>query len=108
ICEIRTAVTLGEFDPSLMIKIISPVVDYTVEEHFIEIRDMIIFMGGDVREMEGIGEKAFLVTDPEEVHHALVFIDADIDRIVFAGATEPEFDYEVAMDLAMQVEVNVR
>ena len=107
ICEIRTAVTLGEIDPSLAIAIISPVVDYTVEENFIKMRDMMIAFGVDAREIEGIGKKAFLMTVPEEGHF-LKFIDADIDRMVFAGVAEPEFDYEVAINLARQVEKNLR
>ena len=107
ICEIRTAVTLGEFDPSLEIAIISPVVDYTVEEQFIEIKDMIIAFGEDVREIEGIGEKAFLVTEREEAY-ILSFIDADINKIVFVGVSMLEFDYEVALNLAKQVEANLR
>ena len=40
--------------------------------------------------------------------YLLVFIDADIDRIVFAGVSMLEFDYEVALNLAKQVETNLR
>ena len=106
-CEIRTAATLAEVDPSLMIAIFSPAVDYTAEEQFIAKRDMMIVFGVDAREIEGIGKKAFLMTVPEEGHF-LKFIDADIDRMVFAGVSMIEFDYEVAINLAKQVEVNLK
>ena len=111
-CKIRTAEGLGERLPSLSILLLPDpeLAGITIEEQYSRIKKLTIILGMDpiaeIREVEEIGKKAFL-SIIEGLSSAMFFIDADINQIIRVEVA-PEFDYEVAMDLARQAEANLR
>ena len=107
VCKIRSAARLAEDQPSLKITLAPELenISMTVEELYELKKEFLEWEVWGTEEPEGIGERAFLLI-PEE-GPILVFIDADINRVVGVAVAAPEFNYEVAINLAKQVEANL-